>query len=147
VRKDLPLLVCRSTVAADELVPAADVPDDADDADDDADDDDGDDGEDADDAEPEPPELQAASTTPAAASGSPNLIASGIFPDDNSGLFMGCAYAFPFRRSTERMPRTTQYATAAKAVRPIRYVSHHRVIPRRGGNSIIADRETVARVT
>jgi hypothetical protein len=117
VRKDLPLLVCRSTVAVDELVPAADVPDDADDAGADADD--GDDGEDADDAEPEPPELQAASTTPAAASGSPNLIASGIFPDDNSGLFMGCAYAFPFRRSTERMPRTTQYATAAKAVRPI----------------------------
>jgi hypothetical protein len=88
------LLVCRSTVAVDELVPAADVPDDADDADDADVPDDGDDGEDADDAEPEPPELQAASTTPAAASGSPNLIASGIFPDDNSGLFMGCAYAF-----------------------------------------------------
>jgi hypothetical protein len=146
VRKDLPLLVCRSTVAVDELVPAADVPDDADDADDADDGDDGDDGEDADDAEPEPPELQAASTTPAAASGSPNLIASEIFPDD-SGLFMGCACAFPFRRSTERMPCTTQYATAAKAVRPIRYVSHHRVIRRRGGNSIIVDRETVAGVT
>ena len=88
MRKDVPLLVRTSTVAADELAPAADVPEDADGA------------EDADDAEPcAPPELQAAARIPAAASGAPSLRASEIFLD-TSTLFICCA--FPFRPSAER---------------------------------------------
>jgi hypothetical protein len=75
--------VCTSTVAADELAPAAGFADEADDADDAC----------------ELPELQAAASTAAAASGRPNLRASETFLDDRR-LFICCA--FPFRWNTER---------------------------------------------
>jgi hypothetical protein len=123
VRKDLPLLVRTSTVAADELVPAADVADD-DGADDDAADDDAADAELC-----EPPELQAAARTPAAASGRPNLRASETFLDDRM-LFICCAFPSNGIPSARRIPCITQYANAAKAVRWMFYVSRHRAIRR-----------------
>jgi hypothetical protein len=77
--------VCTSTVAAEELAPAADVPEDADDADD---------------AAPcEPPELQAAARTAAAAIGRPILRANEVLLDSSS-LFICCA--FPFGGNIER---------------------------------------------
>jgi hypothetical protein len=85
VRNEVPLPVCTSTVADDELPAAADVPEDAEDEP-------APDVDDADDAEPcEPPELQAAARTPAAAIGAPILRASEPFLDANS-LFICCAF-------------------------------------------------------